>query len=71
MSGQHDAVAYTQDPTQSDDTSLLTARTAWTFRNIVTPLVILHLETLFKHHVLSVVATLVRKSLFRCTPCYT
>ena len=37
--------------------SLLTARTAWTFRNHVIPLVVLPLETLFKHHVLSVVAT--------------
>ena len=61
MSGQHDAVAYTGDPTESD----LTARTAWTFRNLVIPLVVLLLETLFKHHVLSVVAPLVRKSLFR------
>ena len=31
--------------------SLLTARTAWTFRNLVIPLVVLHLETLFKHNV--------------------
>ena len=45
--------------------SLLTERTAWTFRNLVIPLAVLHLETLFKHHVLSVVAPLVRKSLFQ------
>ena len=45
--------------------SLLTARTAWTFRNLVIPLEVLPLETLFKHHVLSVVAPLVQKSLFR------
>ena len=65
MSGQHDAVSYIGDPLNLTILSLLTARTAWTFRNFVIPLVVFPLETLFKHHVLSVVAPLVRKSLFR------
>ena len=45
--------------------SHLTARTASTSRNLVIRPVLLYLETLSKHHVLSVVSPLVRKSLFK------
>ena len=65
MSGQDDAVAYTGDPPESDDTLALSARTAWTSRNLVILPVLLPLETWFKHHALSVVSPLVRKSLFK------
>ena len=65
MSGQHDAVAYTGDPTESDDTFALDCTDSLDLQKPCDPLVVLPLETLFKHHVLSVVAPLVRKSLFR------
>ena len=61
MSGQDDAVAYTGDLTESDDALRLplTARTAWTSRNLVILPVLLLLETLSKHHVFFVVSPLV------------
>ena len=66
MSGQHDAVAYTGDPTESDDTFALDCTDSLDFQKPCDRFpVVLPLETLSKHHVLSVVAPLVRKSLFR------
>ena len=65
MSGQHDAVAYTGDPTESDDTFALDCTDSLDLQKPCDPSSSLALETLFKHHVLFVVAPLVRKSLFR------
>ena len=65
MSGQDEDVAHTGVPINLTIRSPLTARTAWTSRNLVILPVPLHLETLSKHHALFVVSPLVRKSLFK------
>ena len=65
MVGHDDAVAYTGDPTESDDTFALDCTDSLDLQKLCDPPSILALETLSEHHVLSVVAPLVRKSLFK------